>query len=446
MNERMRMKMKRIKILLCILLCISSLAGCGKRQNKTAEDSIGPAGFQPQMNASENITLNIVSYMESFDALDIVVEDFQNYYPNCELQYYSLEDYQNNLEKRIIGQENIDIFTVYPQYFQNSAVIVDNAENLYEADINLFNMETVVFKDCFYNGKLKEIPLALNACILVVNYSLLEQEGLSVPENRKQFMETCDKLVQQGYTPIQGNAAPVYFGMMRSEYVVRLGKSEEAASIFAALNQGMKGSTEYLRENLELLADFIDRKYIDPILINNYEDNYKQAALNFFEGNVPFLVTNLDTFSSMKKWESNSIPFSNMPFEYDFSYLPLGENGYCVYVDAWAGFSVYEGSANKEWANEFLRFLTTIEELNKFAEAKGMPTISIDNKGDKRFQDLFEQREQNVIYHGEIAISEELNQTYKSVIKQVGKGKLTVEKALKQIEQELKVEKKEQER
>lgn len=79
----------------------------------------------------------------------------------------------------------------------------------------------------------------------------------------------------------------------------------------------------------------------------------------------------------------------------------------------------------------------TVEELNRFANAKGMPTISIDNKENKRFRDLFEQREENIVYHGEIAISEELNQVYKSTIKQLGKGKLTVKKALERVEREL---------
>lgn len=429
--------MKKLKILFYSLFYITVLTGCGKEQKQLSEEQAESIIFQPQMDASENITLHIVGYMESFDALDLIAEDFQKYYPNCKIQYNYLEDYQNSLEKRIIEQENIDIFTVYPQYFQKSAIIADNAENLYEANINLSNIETVVLKNCFYNKNLKEIPLALNTCILVVNNSLLEKEGLFVPTNQGQFINVCEQLVEQGYIPIQGNATPVYFSMMRSEYVVRLGKSENASSIFAALNQGMEGSSEYLRENFELLTNFIDRGYIDPILIDSYEDNYKQAALRFFEGNVPFLVTNLDTFSSMKKWERDSTTFSNAKFEYNFAYLPFGEKNICAYVDAWTGFSVYENSANKEWANEFLRFFMTVEELNRFANAKGMPTISIDNKEDKRFRDLFEQREENIVYHGEIAISEELNQVYKSTIKQLGKGKLTVEEALEHVEREL---------
>ena len=105
--------MKKLKILFYSLFYITVLTGCGKEQKQLSEEQAESIIFQPQMDASENITLHIVGYMESFDALDLIAEDFQKYYPNCKIQYNYLEDYQNSLEKRIIEQENIDIFTVY---------------------------------------------------------------------------------------------------------------------------------------------------------------------------------------------------------------------------------------------------------------------------------------------------------------------------------------------
>lgn len=419
-----------------IIFCMAVLVGCGKGKEMQGQKG-ETVKFEPQMDASEYVTLSVVGYMDRFDAIEAVAGDFQEYYPNFELQYFPLEDYENNLEKRILGQEEIDIYMTYPRYFENSMVIADNSENLYEPGFDFSSMETVVFKDYFIEGKLKAIPLALNICGLVVNKSLLEGEGLSIPENLGQFMQACDKLVEKGYVPIQGNVKPVYFSLMRSEFMVSLGKSGNASRIFSELNYGANGSGEYLRDNLELFDGFAQRGYFDPDIISSYEDNYEQAALLFFEGDVPFLVTNLDTFSSMEGWEKKSNLFLQSPFEYEFAYAPLVDQGSCIYADAWAGFSVYNSSPYKEWANEFLRFLITTEELNKFASVKGMPTIAVNNTGDERFQELFGQRETSVVYHGEIAVSRALNKAYRKAMKKIAAGDIGVDHALMQIEQEV---------
>ncbi len=60
--------MKKLKILFYSLFYITVLTGCGKEQKQLSEEQAESIIFQPQMDASENITLHIVGYMESFDA------------------------------------------------------------------------------------------------------------------------------------------------------------------------------------------------------------------------------------------------------------------------------------------------------------------------------------------------------------------------------------------
>lgn len=39
----------------------------------------------------------------------------------------------------------------------------------------------------------------------VVNETLLEKEGLSIPENYEELIKVCEKLKEKGYTPIQAS-------------------------------------------------------------------------------------------------------------------------------------------------------------------------------------------------------------------------------------------------
>ncbi len=49
--------------------------------------------------------------------------------------------------------------------------------------------------------------------------------------------------------------------------------------------------------------------------------------MKFFEGDVPFWVCDTEKVSGMKKRESKSEVFSANPFEYEFTFAPMGDNG-----------------------------------------------------------------------------------------------------------------------
>lgn len=55
--------------------------------------------------------------------------------------------------------------------------------------------------------------------------------------------------------------------------------------------------------------------------------------MTFFEGNVPFLVCDTEKVSGMKKRESKSAAFSANPFEYEFTFAPMGDNGVYEYIE-----------------------------------------------------------------------------------------------------------------
>lgn len=88
-----------------------------------------------------------------------------------------------------------------------------------------------------------------------------------------------------------------------------------------------------------------------------------------------FYVCNAECVSGMKKRESKSEAFSAEPFEYEFMYAPMGDNGVYAYMQPWYGFSVNKDSDQKELAVEFLRFMAT--KLDEMANIKSRNKVWI---------------------------------------------------------------------
>lgn len=128
--------------------------------------------------------------------------------------------------------------------------------------------------------------------------------------------------------------------------------------------------------------------YIDVSVNADYpSDNYDGAILKFFEGDVPFWVCDTEKVSGMKKRESKSETFRADPFEYEFLYAPMADDGVCEFVEPWFGFAVSQNSDDYEYALEFLRFLAQEDQLNTLASVKGVPSAT-KNSSDARYEGI----------------------------------------------------------
>lgn len=126
--------------------------------------------------------------------------------------------------------------------------------------------------------------------------------------------------------------------------------------------------------------------------------------MTFFEGDVPFWVCDTEKVSSMKKRESKSEAFSANPFEYEFTFAPMGDNGVYEYLEPWYGFAVNKDGSNSDYALEFLRFMAREDQLNTLASVKGVPSIA-KNAPDERYSNLnsIEKVEASTVCDGSVA-------------------------------------------
>ena len=126
----------------------------------------------------------------------------------------------------------------------------------------------------------------------------------------------------------------------------------------------------------ERVAELAAKGYIDTEVNAPIADNYEATLLRFMEGDVPFMVASGTTFSGSAKREKKSENFQKSPFTYSFMPAPVCDDGYCSYATVFATFSVNKNSEHLEWANEFMRFQCTSDELNTLAATKRISSVS----------------------------------------------------------------------
>lgn len=331
-------------------------------------------GFQPSLDTKKEVQLSVVGYFGNFEALDQVMNDFSTHYPNVTFVYQQV----SGKDEVAYLDTNTDVdlmMTSSELLHEKDAALSQHCVDLTEKNIDLSAIDAKMLQDACVDGKQLAIPIGQNIYGMVVNLSLLEKEGLSVPQNLTEFLNVLSVLKEKGYTPIQGPTSKVYAEVTNG--IVFSGLCE-GQPLRTALEKGdMDAAEQAVLPAMELMDTLLQNGYTDRELNASYpDDNYDGAILRFFEGDVPFWVCNTEKVGGMKKRESKSETFKAQPFSYTFIYAPVGENGQYIYQEPWVGFAANKTGKNVDYAVEFLRFLATREESNKIADTKGVPSVA----------------------------------------------------------------------
>ena len=345
-----------------------SLAACAPKSQPDTS-----AEFQPKLDTETNVTLDCSVFFGNFEALDQVIVDFNQLYPNVTVSYEqvgstALRDY---LDKN----HNVDLFMTSDTTLDpgDEGNVLDFCANLSKETLDLSAIDPQMLPALTVNGQLRAIPMGQKMYGMVVNTSLLEREGLEVPQDFESLCTVVAALKEKGYTPIQGPNSKVYAELTGSMAYSLIGTDPELP---AALLSGAPSAADAFTPVFQRLQTLLDLGVIDAQANDVYpDDNYDGSILRFFQGDVPFWVCETEKVSGMKKRESKSEEFSANPFTYTFVQVPLGDGGAYAYSEPWYGFAVSKDSDNYDYAMEFLRFLATRPELNQLADIKGVPSV-----------------------------------------------------------------------
>ena len=398
----------------------------------------GSAGaFQPRLDTDTSCEITVIGSYSNFEALEAEFDSFNEIYPNVELTYFKPDDYENLLGMVLESKNPPNIFFSFPWMYGNDNYLTAFAhmEDLSDPQLGL-DLECIRPNLLRYDadGQLLTVPVFARNYGMLVNNDLFEKEGLQVPTTWEELLAVCEAFLSKGYaSPMMGYSAGPSSCLMSilvyPEVVAALANDPEALQ---AANEMDPAAGECMRSSLESMMRLIGSGYINLEKCNEIGDNYTQVILRFFEGDVPMMICTGDTVSGTGKRESQSEAFSNHPFTYSFTPIPLSEDGGYFIDSPSIEFSVNKTCDDLDMANEFMRFLISREELNKMASVKRLVTPTKDLSFSAVYEPFGRVPDERVLCPETIGITDALFVQVRNAAYQVGTGAATIDDVVSQ--------------
>lgn len=423
--------MKKMMSIFLTLMMILSMTACGsEKQEETVQE-----GFKPSLDTSVSCNIKIAGGYDNFEALETEFDRFNEYYPNVELAYTKVDDYNNMIGTVLDGNDAPDIYVNYSWMYGRDQYksSIDHAENLADPaiglDLNLIRSNILLNTD---DGMLPMVPVFSNTYGMLVNQSLFEKEGLSVPTTYDELIEVCNSFRDKGYdNPIMGFSKEETTSIFTlAVYPLFCDSVADDKDAVDKLNSLDASAGEYMRSSLEKVTQFLDDSGVNLNECDKIEDNYEAVILRFFEGDIPMMTCSGDTVSGTKKRESRSETFTANPFTYTFVPLPIADDG-AIFLDmSNLQFSVNKNGSNLDVSNEFMRFLITSEELNEMAQNKGLMSPTKDLSFNSMYAAFGDVPESKILSPEEIGLTDDAVIQLRHAAYSVGKGEMTIDEAV----------------
>ena len=423
--------MKKIMYMLLAVVMMLGLSACGSEKQETATEE----GFSPALDTSTECAVTVAGGYDNFEALETEFDSFNEYYPNVELTFTKVDDFNNMIGMVLDGNDAPDIYVNYSwmygrEQYQSS---IDHAEDLADPALGLdldCIRSNIILKTS--DGTLPMVPVFANTYGMLVNSSLFEKEGLSVPTTYEELVEVCEAFREKGYeSPMMGFSKEETTSIFTlTAYPFFCETVADDAKAVKELNALEPSAGEYMRPTLEKMDQFLNDGCVDLDACAKIEDNYEAVILRFFEGDVPMMVCSGDTVSGTKKRESQSEAFIAEPFEYTFAPVPISDEGVSFLDMPNLQFSVNKDSANLDMANEFMRFLITSQELNEMAQNKGLMSPTKDLSFNSMYAAFGDVPESRVLSPEEFGLTDDAVIQLRQAVYGFGTGKMTIDEAI----------------
>lgn len=408
---------------------VLGMSGCGQSQTAARE-------FTPKYDTETVYKLSVAGTYSNFESLESAIERFYAHYPNGEIAYTYLDDYRNTIGPALAGQEPPDIYVVQPWMYgdEQFTALFDGAEVLSDPSLGI-NLDCIRpdLRWEMENGEELTLPIFATSYGMLVNMDIFEKEGLKVPTTFQELLDVCEALQAAGYaSPLMGANTSTTPGIGYAFAYPMFAKAVKAdRSLEEGLNNLDPAAGEALRESLTRLQKLVASGCINVEKCSaEIEDDYNAVIMRFFEGDVPMMFCSGDVVSGTKKRESKSEAFTANPFQYDFYVAPSGDEG-GYYMDSVSIlFCVNKNSANLDMTNEFLRFLTSEEELGLMAQEKRLITPTKDYSLDEVYASLADFPEKRTINFRDTELLDTAVKEFRAAAYAVVNGDMTADEAV----------------
>jgi len=419
---------------MCMLLSammVINLASCNSGKKNA------PAGkeFKPALDKTTKCQINIAGGYDNFEALEAEFDRFNVFYPNVELSYTKIDDYNNMIGTVLNSKDAPDIYVNYSWMYgrEQYKSSIDHAENLADKslglDLNCIR-SNIILKTT--DGTLPMVPVFSNTYGMLVNNDLFEKEGLKVPTTYQELIKVCNAFSEKGYkNPLMGftkeETTSLFTLSIYPYFCSTIAKDKGAVE---KLNSLDPSAGEYLRPSLEKIKQLVNDSHVDLNACGEIKNNYDAVILRFFEGDVPMMTASGDTVSGTEKRKSRSEAYIASPFKFSFVPFPMSDDGATFLDMSNLQFSVNKDSGNLKMANEFMRFLVTSAELSNMAQKKGLMSPTKDLSFNSMYAAFGAVPESKILSPEEIGITDDAVKQMRQAVFNVATGAMTVDQAV----------------
>ena len=156
--------MKKLLSVFLSVLMVAELAACGNtKQDVTTEE-----GFVPALDTSTSCHINFAGGYDNFEALEAEFDRFNEYYPNVELTYTKIDDYNNMIGMVLNGNDAPDIYVNYSWMYGRDqySSSIEHAEDLSDPalglDLGCIRSNIILNTD---DGSLPMVPIFSNTTV-----------------------------------------------------------------------------------------------------------------------------------------------------------------------------------------------------------------------------------------------------------------------------------------
>lgn len=422
--------MKKIISMLLSALMVLQLASCGTAKSKPADKE-----FKPALDTNTKCQIKVAGGYDNFEALEAEFDRFNKFYPNVELTYTKIDDYNNMIGTVLNGKDAPDIYVNYNWMYgrEQYKSSIDHAENLADPslgiDLSCVRSNILLKTD---DGTLPMVPVFSNTYGMLVNEDLFKKEGLKVPATYKEMVTVCNAFREKGYkNPMMGfskkETTSIFTLSIYPYFHESVAKDKEAVK---KLNSLEPSAGEYMRPSLEKIKQFVNDGCADIKACDDIKDNYDAVILRFFEGDVPMMTASGDTVSGTEKRKSRSEAYIASPFNFSFVPIPMSDDGAAFLDMSNLQFSVNKESQNLKMANEFMKFLITSAELSNMAQKKGLMSPTKDLSFNSMYAAFGKVPANRTYSSEEIGLTDDALKQVRQAVYNVGTGAMTIDEAV----------------
>lgn len=311
-------------ILLTLIICSVFLCGCNKKPSKTI------IKFASWGSQSET------------DILKPLIKDYENKNSNIKIEFMHIpQNYFQKIHLLFASNTAPDIIFINNLYLP----VYANAGLLEEIDYEQSDFYPQALDALSYKGKLYAVPRDVSNLVIFYNKDLFDKKHIPYPKTNwdfNDFLNTAQKLTDKKVFGISFEEDPLFY----LPYLMSNGGGILPNEIKSSKSQ----------QSINFYADLRKKYHVAPL---------KSESASATMGQM-FIQEKLGMYLS-GRWMVPKLR-EEADFNWDITQFPKGTTGSIVQLDA-SGWAISKSSKHKKEAKEFVKYLSSKENIDKIAKS-----------------------------------------------------------------------------